>query len=52
MQKSNYHINDVVLNTVDIVRDLGISIDNKLTLVEHINLIVAKAHRQANQILR
>ena len=36
----NYHINDVVLNTVDIVRDLGISIDNKLTFVEHINLIV------------
>jgi len=42
----------VVLNTVDIVRDLGISTDNKLTFVEHINLIVAKAHRRANQILR
>jgi len=48
----NYHINDVALNTVDTVRDLGISIDNKLTFVEHINLIVAKAHRRANQILR
>ena len=50
----NYHtcINDVALNTVDTVRDLGIFIDNKLTFVEHINLIVAKAHRRANQILR
>ena len=40
----NYHINDVALNTVDTVRDLGrpISIDNKLTFVEHINLIVEK----------
>jgi len=48
----NYHINDVVLNTVDIMRDLGISTDNKLTFVEHINLIIAKAHRPGNQILR
>ena len=31
----NYHINDIALNTVDTVRDLGISIDNKLTFVEH-----------------
>ena len=41
----NYHINDVVLNTVDIVRDLGISVDNKLTFVEHINLIVRPLSR-------
>jgi len=34
------------------VRDLGISVDNELTFVEHINLIVAEAHRRANQILR
>jgi len=25
----NYHINDVALNTVDTVGDLGISVDNK-----------------------
>jgi len=33
----NYHISDVAVNTFDIVRDLGI--DNKITFVEHINLI-------------
>ena len=44
----NYHINDVALNTADSVQDLGISIDNKLTFVEHINLIVAKGNRHAN----
>jgi len=45
-------IDDVVLNAVDKVRDLGIFIDSKLTFVEYINLMVAKAHRRANQILR
>jgi len=30
---------------------MGISVDNKLTFVEQINLIVAKAHKIANQIL-
>ena len=46
-------INDhVVLNTVDKVRDLGIYFDSKLKFAEHINLMVAKAHRRANQILR
>ena len=34
------------------MRDLGIFIDSKLTFAEHINLMVAKAHRRANQILR
>jgi len=51
----DYHIDGVALNTVDKVRDLGIIIDTKLTFVEHINLMIAKAHRQAkraNQILR
>ena len=45
----NYHINDAALNTVDTMRDLGIYIDNKLTFVEHINLIVAKAHRHLSR---
>ena len=31
----DYHIDDVVFNTVDKVRDLGIIIDTKLTFVEH-----------------
>jgi len=36
---------------VDKVRDRGIYIDSKLTFVEHIHMMVAKAHRRANQIL-
>jgi len=48
----DYHVDHVVLNTVDKVRDLGIYIDSKLKFAEHINLMVAKAHRRANQILR
>ena len=37
---------------IDKVRDLGIYIDSRLKFAEHINLMVAKAHRRANQILR
>jgi len=48
----DYHIDDVVFNTVDKVRDLGIFIDSKPTFVKNINLMVAKAHRRANKILR
>jgi len=48
----DYHTDRADLNTVDKVRDLGIYIDSKLTFVEHINMMVAKAHRRANQILR
>jgi len=48
----DYYMDGVALNTVDKVHDLGIIVDTKLTFVEHINLMVARAHRRANQILR
>ena len=46
-------INDhVVLNTVDKVRDLGIYVSIVDSNLQNINLMFAKAHRRANQILR
>jgi len=51
-RKTQLIIDDVAVNIVDKVRDLGIIINTKLTFLEHINLMVAEAHRRANQILR
>ena len=48
----DYHIDRADLNTVDKVRDLDIYIDSQLAFAQHINMMVAKAHRRVNQILR
>jgi len=48
----DYHIDRADLNTVDKVRVLGIYIDSQLAFAQHINMMVAKAHRRVNQILR
>ena len=47
-----YRIDSDSLPTVDSVRDLGVTIDPKLTFTVHTDSIVTNAHRRANQILR
>ena len=49
---AQYYLNGSTLRTVDDVRDLGILVDANMCFKAHINLIVAKAHLRANQIIR
>jgi hypothetical protein len=47
-----FHINNDVLPIVKQCRDIGVTVSHNLQSSEHINIIVAKAHRRANAILR
>ena len=50
--KHDYTINDVTLNRVDTVTDLGVSIRSNLTFDAHINRIVNEASRNLGFIIR
>ena len=50
--KFSYSLNGVVLQEVDSQRDLGILINNKLTLVNHIESITTKAMQRLHLIRR
>ena len=47
-----YTINNVALNTVSALRDLGVLMDSHLSFASHVKNIVSKAHIRSNQILR
>ena len=47
-----YKINDVNLVNVNIIKDLGVLVDNKLRFVEHVELTVNKAYRMLGLICR
>lgn len=48
----SYNIGGKVLEKVDIVNDLGVSLDNKLTYRQHIDAIVNKAYRNLGFVMR
>jgi len=47
-----FSLNDNILSSYSSCRDLGIIIDYRLSFIEHINSMAAKAHMSASQILR
>jgi len=47
-----YNINDIILPTVDSIRDLGIIVCKNLKFNKHVDNIVARAHQRASLILR
>ena len=52
LNKSKLEINKTILEESDVIRDLGILIDNKLTFKQHINKIVKIGYFKARQIIR
>ncbi len=48
----HFYLHTKLLNSCTSCRDLGVIVDSRLSFVEHINSIVAKAHLRASQILR
>ena len=48
----DYSLSDVLLPTVENVRDLGVLVDSRLTFRDHINSIVSRGHVRAMQIWR
>jgi hypothetical protein len=47
-----YTINSVILDRPDIIRDLGVSFDPKLSFVHHINATVNKCSRALGFVIR
>jgi hypothetical protein len=47
-----YFIGDSVLERVDVIIDLGVLIDSRMTFVNHIELIVSKSPRMLGFIKR
>jgi len=45
-------MNSWTVTSVENVVDLGVTIDNKLKFLSHINGIISKAHKRANLIIR
>ena len=50
--KNTYVIDDKILNSPDVVRDLGIVYDSKLSFNVYIDYIVSKAYQRVNLIFR
>ena len=48
----DYSLSDVLLPTVNDVRDLGVLVDSRLTFRDHINSVVSRGHIRAMQIWR
>lgn len=48
----DYKINNVVINKLNSVRDLGVKVDSKLTFSEHIDSITNKAYKNLGFIFR
>jgi len=51
-QPKEYRCYSIQLSRVDVCRDLGITVTSDLSLSQHINEIVSKAHQRANHIIR
>jgi hypothetical protein len=47
-----YNFNGVVVQRVDVVRDLGVTLDAKMTMRNHVDLIVNKAYRNLGFVIR
>lgn len=47
-----YKINNIDIQRVNIVRDLGVILDSKLTMEEHINYITDKANKNLGFVIR
>lgn len=47
-----YHINNILIQELDKIRDLGVIFDNKLTFVPHIDNVVSRASRMLGFVLR
>ena len=52
VRNANYVLNNNLLTTVNVCRDLGILVDSKLSFNEHIDSLTNRAHLRASQILR
>lgn len=50
--KFDYHFNNVKVDRVDVVRDLGVTLDSKMTYSEHVEAIVNKAYKNLGFVLR
>ena len=50
--REQYKLNDIIINEVESIKDLGIIIDNKLSFSEHYNNIVRTAYLRARTLLR
>ena len=50
--RTTYHIGDVPREAVDEIRDLGVTLDTKLTFSLHISKIVSQAHRAFGLLIR
>ena len=51
-QKHKYFLNNLELDEVDCMKDLGVLIDNKLKFSEHINNSVKNAYFRCAQLFR
>lgn len=49
---SSYNINDIVLDKLDGIKDLGVFFDHKLTFVRHIEIITSKAYSMLGFVMR
>lgn len=49
---TQYKIGDTDLKIVDLIRDLGVHIDSKLTFVRHVDFIISKASKMLGFMLR
>ena len=49
---SSYNINNTILEKVFVIRDLRVLIDNELTFVQHIDLIISKSKKMLGFITR
>jgi len=47
-----YSFSDQAIESVDVVKDLGVLVDSKLNFFQHISDITKKAHQRASMILR
>ena len=50
--ESSLEINNQILDETEVIRDLGILVDNKLTFKHHINKIVKIGYFKSRQLLR
>ena len=50
--RTTYHIGDVPLEAVDEIRDLGVTLDTKLTFAPHISKTVSQANRALGLLIR
>lgn len=48
----SYHFNGVAVNRVDVVRDLGVILDSKMTMRNHVDSIVNRSYRSLGFVMR